>query len=47
MIDAGIHAVLAKVAALGLDPNKHLGHTLQQVGGGGGGCTAALPSPPS
>lgn len=31
MIESGIHAVLAKVAALGLDPHKHLGRTLQQV----------------
>ena len=31
MIDAGILAVLVKVAALGLEPARHLGQTLQQM----------------
>ncbi|XP_066280643.1 uncharacterized protein [Branchiostoma lanceolatum] len=31
MIDARVHAILIKVAALGLDPDKHLGLTLQQI----------------
>jgi diphthine-ammonia ligase len=31
MIDSGIEAVLVKVAALGLEPHKHLGKSLQQV----------------
>ena len=31
MIDAGIIAVLVKVAALGLEPARHLGQTLQQM----------------
>ena len=31
MIDSGIEAILVKVAALGLDPLKHLGKSLQQV----------------
>ena len=31
MIDSGIKAILVKVAALGLDPEKHLGKTLQQM----------------
>ena len=31
MIGSAIEAVLVKVSALGLDPHKHLGKTLQQV----------------
>ncbi|KAI8482639.1 diphthine--ammonia ligase [Branchiostoma belcheri] len=31
MIDAQVHAIVIKVAALGLDPDKHLGLTLQQI----------------
>lgn len=31
MISAGIEAVLVKVAALGLEPGKHLGRSLQQM----------------
>lgn len=31
MIDSGIQAVLVKVAALGLVPQRHLGKTLQQM----------------
>lgn len=31
MIDSGIDAILIKVAAIGLDPNKHLGLRLPQV----------------
>lgn len=31
MIAAGVHAVLAKVAAVGLTPHKHLGKTLTDV----------------
>ena len=31
MIDSGINAILVKVAALGLEPQKHLGKTLQQM----------------
>ncbi|XP_035674610.1 diphthine--ammonia ligase-like [Branchiostoma floridae] len=31
MIDSQVHAILIKVAALGLDPDKHLGLTLQQI----------------
>ena len=31
MIDSGINAILVKVAALGLEPHKHLGKTLQQM----------------
>ncbi|KAK9813243.1 hypothetical protein WJX72_011346 [[Myrmecia] bisecta] len=31
MIDAGIQAVLVKVAAMGLQPHQHLGKTLQQM----------------
>lgn len=31
MIDAGIHAILVKVAVIGLSPSKHLGKTLQEV----------------
>ena len=31
MIQAGIHAILVKVAAMGLDPHKHLGCTLAQI----------------
>lgn len=28
MVESGIHAVVAKVAALGLDPRKHLGRSI-------------------
>jgi diphthine-ammonia ligase len=31
MIESGLHAVLVKVAALGLDPYKHLGRSLAQL----------------
>lgn len=31
MIAAGVHAVLVKVAAMGLHPGKHLGRSLQEV----------------
>ena len=31
MIDSGISAILVKVAALGLEPQKHLGKTLQEM----------------
>lgn len=31
MIECGIHAILVKVAALGLDPHKHLGRTIAQL----------------
>jgi hypothetical protein len=31
MIECGLHAVLVKVAALGLDPHKHLGRTIAQL----------------
>ncbi|KAJ3095985.1 ATP binding domain 4 [Physocladia obscura] len=31
MIDTGVHAVLVKVAALGLDPFKHLGKSIAQM----------------
>ena len=31
MIDSGIHAILVKVAALGLDPHKHLGKSLANL----------------
>eukprot|EP00798_Chlamydomonas_sp_ICE-L_P024633 gene24633-10254_t len=31
MISSGMHAILIKVAALGLEPHKHLGKSLQQV----------------
>ena len=29
MINSGMHAILIKVAALGLEPEKHLGKSLQ------------------
>ena len=31
MIEADIHAVLVKVAVMGLDPGKHLGRSLAQM----------------
>eukprot|EP00741_Cyanophora_paradoxa_P015193 tig00020849_g14664.t1 len=31
MIDAGLHAVLIKVAAMGLDPRRHLGKSLAEM----------------
>lgn len=31
MIDGGLEAVVIKVAALGLDPSKHLGMRLQEI----------------
>lgn len=31
MIDGGVEAVVIKVAALGLDPNKHLGMRLIEI----------------
>lgn len=31
MLDCGIHAILIKVAALGLEPHKHLGKTLAEI----------------
>lgn len=31
MIDGGVEAVVIKVAALGLDPSKHLGMKLQEI----------------
>eukprot|EP00899_Mesostigma_viride_P006604 jgi/Mesvir1/15945/Mv08264-RA.1 len=31
MIDVGIHAIFVKVAAMGLDPKKHLGKTLREL----------------
>ena len=31
MVDCGLHAVLIKVAALGLDPHKHLGKSIAQM----------------
>lgn len=31
MIDSGIHAILIKVAALGLEPHKHLGKSLSDI----------------
>ena len=31
MIEAPIHAILVKVAALGLEPDRHLGRTLAQM----------------
>lgn len=31
MVDSGIHAILIKVAALGLKPRKHLGKTLAEM----------------
>ncbi|KAK8782111.1 hypothetical protein V5799_016546 [Amblyomma americanum] len=31
MVDSGIHAILIKVAALGLEPQKHLGKTLTEI----------------
>jgi diphthine-ammonia ligase len=31
MIDVGIHAILIKVASIGLDPRKHLGKSLSEV----------------
>lgn len=31
MIDSGISAILVKVAALGLDPHKHLGKHLEEM----------------
>ncbi len=31
MIDSGIHAILIKVACLGLKPDKHLGKTLTEM----------------
>ena len=31
MIDAGIHAILVKVAVMGLTPTQHLGKTLQHM----------------
>ena len=31
MIQAGIHAILVKVAAMGLSPHKHLGRTLAEI----------------
>lgn len=31
MIDGGIHAIIIKVAAMGLDPQRHLGKTLQEI----------------
>ncbi|KAG1662758.1 hypothetical protein FOA52_006783 [Chlamydomonas sp. UWO 241] len=31
MIDSGIDAILVKVAALGLDPHKHLGRSISQL----------------
>ena len=31
MIAAGVHALLVKVAAMGLQPGKHLGRSLQEV----------------
>ncbi len=31
MIDCGVDAIVIKVAALGLDPSKHLGMRLQEI----------------
>ena len=31
MIESGIHALLVKVAALGLDPARHLGRSLAEM----------------
>ena len=31
MIDCHVNAILIKVAALGLDPKKHLGRTLAEI----------------
>jgi diphthine-ammonia ligase len=31
MIDSGMHAILIKVAALGLQPDKHLGKTIAEL----------------
>ncbi|XP_064487884.1 diphthine--ammonia ligase-like isoform X2 [Ornithodoros turicata] len=31
MVDSGIHAIIIKVAAMGLDPGKHLGMTIQEI----------------
>ncbi|XP_035229010.1 diphthine--ammonia ligase-like [Stegodyphus dumicola] len=31
MIESGIHAIIIKVAALGLDPKKHLGMSLEDI----------------
>lgn len=31
MIDSGMHAVIIKVAAMGLKPDKHLGCTLREI----------------
>uniref|UniRef100_A0A131YG33 Diphthine--ammonia ligase n=1 Tax=Rhipicephalus appendiculatus TaxID=34631 RepID=A0A131YG33_RHIAP len=31
MVDCGVHAILIKVAALGLEPHKHLGKTLAEI----------------
>lgn len=31
MVDGGIDAILVKVAALGLDPTKHLGKSIAQL----------------
>ena len=31
MIDSGIEAILVKVAALGLVPEKHLGKTIEEM----------------
>ena len=31
MVDCRVHAVLVKVAALGLTPDRHLGQSLQQI----------------
>lgn len=31
MIDCGIHAIIIKTASLGLNPDQHLGQTLQEM----------------
>jgi len=31
MVDSQVHAILVKVAALGLDPHKHLGKSISQL----------------
>lgn len=33
MVTSPLHAVLVKTAALGLDPNRHLGKSIQQLQG--------------
>ncbi len=31
MIDSGVHAIMIKTAAMGLEPRKHLGQTISDL----------------